>query len=516
MVRLNAVTRLALVLLLMGVGLIVLVMVAQLYADLLVVSPWLANGVLVLVIGTLAGAIALAWSTFRQLRSVSRRKQARHRPVIPTDKIGAAQTTLQAVEQQLQQIQDEVTRQVLQERSQRLAEEWQGRSLRVVVFGTGATGKTSLVNAIVGRSAGTVAAPIGTTTETQSYPLRLRGLDRRITLIDTPGLSEMGALGSDREAAVRTLATEADLLLFVVDNDLRQSEYEVVRSLLAMGKRLILILNKIDLYPEADVVAILHQLQRRFQDSIATDDLVAIAAHPAPVQLESGEWLAPEPTLRPLLQRMAEVLRSSSEELIADTILLQSQRLNDDIRQQLSQERRRLAEQVIERFQWIGAGVIAVTPLPGVDLIATAAVNAKMVVDIGKIYGCELDLESGQVLARSLGKTLIGLGVLKGAIELFSLALQTNVATFIIGRAVQGVTAAYLTRIAGLSFITYFQQDQDWGDGGISEVVEQQFQLNQRDEFIKAFVQSAIAQVIPLLTEPVTDQSPPTPFRGSG
>ncbi len=36
------------------------------------------------------------------------------------------------------------------------------------------------------------------------------------------------------------------------------------------------------------------------------------------------------------------------------------------------------------RYQWIGAGVIACTPLPVVDMLATAAVNAQMVVEIGQ------------------------------------------------------------------------------------------------------------------------------------
>jgi hypothetical protein len=68
--------------------------------------------------------------------------------------------------------------------------------------------------------------------------------------------------------------------------------------------------------------------------------------------------------------------------------------------------------------------------------------------------------------------------------------------TFAVGKAIQGVTAAYLTRIAGKSFIEYFRHDQDWGDGGMTEVVQQQFQLTRKDEFVKAFVKDAIARVV--------------------
>ena len=91
---------------------------------------------------------------------------------------------------------------------------------------------------------------------------------------------------------------------------------------------------------------------------------------------------------------------------------------------------------------------------------------------------------------------MASLGIVKGALELFATALQFNLGTVIVGKAIQGVTAAYLTRIAGKSFIEYFRHDQDWGDGGMTEVVQRQFHLNRKDEFVKAFVQEAIERVV--------------------
>merc|ERR1712050_428093 len=105
-------------------------------------------------------------------------------------------------------------------------------------------------------------------------------------------------------------------------------------------------------------------------------------------------------------------------------------------------------------------------------------------------------MERGRELALSLTKTITSLGIVKGALQLFTTALQLNASTLIIGRAIQGTTTAYLTRIAGKSFIEYFRHDQDWGDGGMIEVVQHQFQLNHRNKFIKEFIQEAILQVV--------------------
>lgn len=467
-------------------------------------SPLLGNLLLLLLIVLIGGLVAAFVYYVLVLQKGEQRRGGRKRVTpaqIPAAKSDAASTTLQAVRQQVEQIQDEVTRQALLSRSREIEANLARGEIQVVVFGTGSAGKTSLVNAIMGRMVGQVDAPMGTTQVGETYCLRLKGLERKILITDTPGILEAGVAGTEREQLARALATEADLLLFVVDNDLRRSEYEPLRGLAEIGKRSLLVLNKTDLYTDEDKDSILARLRQRVLGFIAPNDVVAIAANPQSAQLETGETYQPEPDIIPLLRRMAAVLRAEGEDLIADNILLQSLRLGEEARKLIDSQRRRQADKIVERYQWIGAGVVSVTPLPVVDLLATAAVNAQMVVEIGRVYGCELNMERGRELALSLGKTIAGLGIVKGAIQLLSTALQLNVATFIIGRAIQGVTAAYLTRIAGKSFIEYFRHDQDWGDGGMTEVVQQQFQINRRDEFIKVFIQEAIAKVV----KPITD-----------
>ncbi|MCY7283458.1 MAG: DUF697 domain-containing protein, partial [Cyanobacteria bacterium CAN_BIN43] len=454
-------------------------------------SPVLANALavlLLLLVLALLGAIAYYFTLFL------RPKQRRSLPKAPVEKTEAATANLQAVRQQVNQIQDEITRQALLERTREIEENLSRRELRVVVFGTGSAGKTSIVNAMIGRIVGQVGAPMGTTTLGETYRFRLKGLDREVQITDTPGILEAGIAGTERDRIARQLAAEADLLLFVLDNDLRQSEYDPLRTLVEIGKRSLILFNKTDLYPVDEQAAILERLQQRVRSFTQPADIVAIAANPQTLRLNNGELFQPEPNIVPLLRRIAAVLRAEGEDLVADNILLQSQRLGEETRQLIDAQRLRQAEKIVDRYQWIGAGVVSATP-PVVDLLATAAVNAQMVVELGKVYGCDINLERGKELAISLAKTLVSLGVVRGAIEIFSIALQTNIGTFLIGRAIQGATAAYLIRIAGKSFIEYFRRDQDWGDGGMSQVVQEQFRLNQRDEFVKVFVKEAIARI---------------------
>lgn len=479
----------------------------QLYINIAWSAPPLLANVVVLLLILLLALLITAFIYYGVMfwRSQNRPKRPKPKIKLPEAKTEAAAENLRAIKKQVKQIEDEVSRQALLSRSREIETNLSKRNLQVVIFGTGSSGKTSLINALMGRMVGTVSAPMGTTEVGETYELKLKGLEREILITDTPGILEAGVAGTEREQLARQLATEADLLLFVVENDLLQSEFVPLKALAEIGKRNILVLNKIDLYSDEDKEKILARLRERVRSFISTSDVVTVSANPRAVKLETGEIIQPEPDVMPLIRRLANILRAEGDDLMADNILLQSQRLGEEARKIIDAQRHRQADKVVERYQWISAGVIAVTPLPVVDLLATAAVNAQMVVEIGKIYGCDLNMERGRELALSLGKTLASLGIVKGAIELVSRALQLNIATYLVGKAIQGVSAAYLTRIAGKSFIEYFRQNQDWGDGGISEVVQRQFELNKKDEFVKAFVQEAIAKVV----QPLTQNPPP-------
>ncbi|MFP4221375.1 MAG: YcjF family protein [Phormidium sp.] len=461
-------------------------------------SPFLANLLLLLLIVLLAVLIGglVYYLRLLWMPSASGKGSVRPPVTLPEKKSDAASVNLKAVRSQVEQIQDEVARQALKARSQAIESNLSQGNLQVVVFGTGSAGKSSVVNAILGRVVGRVSAPMGTTTVGETYTLNLPGLEREILITDTPGILESGIEGNERGEVARQWATEADLLLFIVDNDLRQSEYEPLQVLAEIGKRSIVAFNKSDLYAEGDREVILARLRARLRGIVPPSDIVAIAANPPVVRLATGEAFTPDPEIMPLIRRIVAVLRAEGEDLLADNILLQSQRLGDEARRLLDGQRRRQGMKIVDRYQWIGAGAIAITPLPGVDLLATAAVNAQMVVELGKVYGCELNLERGRELALSLGKTLASLGIVKGVVQLVATGLQFHVGTLVIGKAIQGVSAAYLTRIAGKSFIEYFRQDGDWGDGGITEVVQRQFELTRKEEFVKAFLKDAVARVV--------------------
>ncbi len=501
----------------LGVLLTAVSSLGQLYGAIALISPLLAQAAIALISLALAAAVGiLAYYSWLFLRP--KRKRIVTLPQSP-DQVAAV--SLQAVQQQVSQIEDEIARQALAARSQVLSarlrgqmggqidEQSSGSTFQIVVFGLGSAGKTALVNALLGEMAAPVAATLGTTQSAQTYRievpdlsrsslsgLKARSQDKAAVLItDTPGLLEASALGEARSQAAKALAAAADLLLFVIDNDLHRVEYEQLVTLVGMGKRLLLVFNKRDRYLPAEREQILQRLQERTHQLLNREDVVMVAAYPSSAQLPDGSRVQPDPEITDLVERMLSILRQEGTDLIVSNLLLQSQQLGEEARSLLSIQRQQQAETIVDRYQWIGAGVLAATPLPVIDMLATAAVNAQMVVELSRVYGVEVSIEEAKALAVSLAKTMAALSLAKGTMKLLAVGLQANVATAIASKLLQGVSAAYLTRIAGKSFMVYFQANQDWGDRGIQAVVEQQYQLNRRDAFVKQFLHSAIEKM---------------------
>lgn len=140
---------------------------------------------------------------------------------------------------------------------------------------------------------------------------------------------------------------------------------------------MLLVLNKCDLRGEEEERRLLAQLRGRCKGLLGSEDVMSCSAAPQSVPRPGKRPLQPPAEVDNLLRRLALVLHADGEELLADNILLQCRHLGDTGRQLLDRQRQQEARQCVDRYSWISGGVVAATPLPGVDLLGTAAVNAK-------------------------------------------------------------------------------------------------------------------------------------------
>ncbi|MFM7696214.1 MAG: Era-like GTP-binding protein, partial [Vulcanococcus sp.] len=246
---------------------------------------WLVGPTLLLLFG--GGALLLVqllWPWWQASRRGAGPKAAAG-VVAPGNRQEAAQQNLAAIDQLLERIRDDVQREALRQERQRVAAELERGDLVVVVFGTGSAGKTSLIRALLKDVVGEVGAAMGSTDDCRRYRLRLSNLPRGLQLVDTPGILEAGSAGQEREQRARGQAAQADLLLLVVDGDLRNAEQEVFDALARLGKRLLLVLNKCDLRGQEEERRLLALLRRRGQGRIAPEDVVPASAAPQSVPM---------------------------------------------------------------------------------------------------------------------------------------------------------------------------------------------------------------------------------------
>ena len=118
---------------------------------------------------------------------------------------------------------------------------------------------------------------------------------------------------------------------------------------------------------------------------------------------------------------------------------------------ELEQLRRERFRSLLKRSQWIVAGVVIASPVPSVDLLAVAVVNGLMVKEMAQIWSCPWSSDVLQVVARQLGTAALGQGVVEWSGQALLGMAKLDGGTWLAAGMLQGLSAAYLTRVVGAS-----------------------------------------------------------------
>ncbi len=422
----------------------------------------------------------------------------------PEDVVKAAEVQAEKAEGVISLVKDESARLDLQHELAAIRADRQARRFHVVVFGTGSAGKTSLINALLGREVGKTDPLIGTTRHGETHTQTIDGVDGTVVLTDTPGLSEIGSGGLDREREARDLAARADLLIFVVDHDLIRSEYEPLIALARQGKRSILALNKCDRLSDSDRADILAKLRQRLSGVVPSADIVAVSASPRPTLVRitnadgttSNVYEVEPASVDALEDRIAALLEREGDSLRAGNLLLRAHLIGKRAQDVLARERDIRAQSVVDKFQWMTAATVFTNPIPALDLMATAAVQYQMISELAAVYGVELTTAHLRMIGTQMVQMLLKLGMVEATTSLVAGLFKSTMVGYAAGGAVQCVSMAYLTHISGLTFREYFSRGQNWGDGGMQAALVRQFDLNSRAEFLQEFAKQAFDKVI--------------------
>jgi GTPase len=393
--------------------------------------------------------------------------------------------------------------------------------IHIAVFGMVGRGKSSLLNALIGRKVFEAGALHGVTRSYQvaqwevsresfgdpEHPIlraALPGMAKsQIQLIDTPGIDEVG--GEARELLAKEVAEQSDLLLFVVSGDITKVEYQALAQLREVGKPMVLVFNKVDQYPESDRDSIYEKIcSDRVKQLLSRDEVVMAAASPLvpnatrgadgriSVKMEPGLPMVDE-----LKLKILEILHREGKSLVA----LNSMLYADDVNEQLVKRKMEIREQEANQVIWNGvmakAIAVAINPITVLDIVSSAAVDVAMILAMSKLYGIEMTQRGAIDLLKSVGVAMggitagelladLGLSSLKGLLGLASgatggMALVAYAPVAIMQGAVAGVSSYGIGQVIKV----YLSNGASWGEHGPKSVVSEILQSLDQDSILR-------------------------------
>ncbi|HEY9654288.1 MAG TPA: GTP-binding protein, partial [Crinalium sp.] len=389
--------------------------------------------------------------------------------------------------------------------------------VRVAVFGLVSRGKSAVLNALLGQkllptgplngvtqapqaiywspggtveSATTTAGTIALASDTNSLT---------VELIDTPGLDEID--GQARAKMAQDIARQADLILFVVAGDITRTEYQALCDLRQAQKPLLLVFNKVDLYPDQTRQAIYQNLQQlaakhvgsmKLQSLLSANEIVLVAADPAPLQIRvespdgriTYEWEAPPVEIDRLKHKILAILRQEGRTLLALNALFQARDAEAALASKILDVRNADAEALIWKFARYKAIAVGINPIAVVDLLGGAVADLAMIRALSELYGLPVNrhearklwqtifLSSGSLLVSELGSgLLLGLGK-SAAAAAAGIETSTSFSAYAGTAIVQGGIAGYGAYAVGRAVQVYLEQGCSWGPQGSNTVIQ--------------------------------------------
>jgi len=363
--------------------------------------------------------------------------------------------------------------------------------IHIAVFGRVSVGKSSLLNALLGKDAFSVSVLHGETKTTDFHAWEEYS-DGGLYLIDTPGINEIA--GEDRERMAHEVATRADLVLFVIDSDLTDVEFRALKTVAASHRPTILVVNKADRYTDKEKQQLKTVLEERTQGVLEAENIIfttAQASRQTVIYIDAAGNEQESVRVRPvdvhaLKIRLWDIIESEGKTLAALNASLFASNLSEEVGKRILVVKHELGLKTIHTYCIAQGVAVALNPIPIADLIAAAAIDAGMIVHLSRLYGLPMSKsEAGDLLKTISGQMIVLIGT-TWAVHLVAtvLKLGTGGLSVLLTGATQGAVAWYSTLVVGRVAEKWLANGKSWGEMGPKFTVEQILDSLDRDSVI--------------------------------
>ncbi|MBE9154940.1 YcjF family protein [Cyanobium sp. LEGE 06113] len=160
-------------------------------------------------------------------------------------------------------------------------------------------------------------------------------------------------------------------------------------------------------------------------------------------------WSPQATSLQRLLAPLATQLGRRAAALRHDRQLRGLRNLHDRWQVELEALRRQRFISLQQRTQWLVAAGVVAAPLPSLDLVVLAVANGLMLQEMARLWQCPWTAEQLRAAALELGRASLALGVVEWSTQMLASLIKLHGATWLVGSAIQALSAAYLTRVVG-------------------------------------------------------------------
>jgi small GTP-binding protein len=366
--------------------------------------------------------------------------------------------------------------------------------IKIAAFGLVSRGKSAVLNSLLGEKILQTGPLHGVTQWPRSVCWQPN--DQVIVeLIDTPGLDEIK--GTARAQMAQEVSLQADLILFIVSGDITRTEYQALLELRQAQKPLILVFNKIDLYPDTDLSKIYQNLQilgagNPQSPPLLPDEIVMIAAEPSPIQVRveqidgsvSYEWETIPPQVEELKRTILQILNREGRSLLALNALIQTRDGEANIVKKTFAWRQQEAENIIGQFSKYKALAIGLNPVAFLDILGGLITDLALIRSLARLYGLPMTSYEASKLLKTILFSCGGLLLSElGSSFLFGLGKSTtvltgsdnfmNVSTYATSAIAQASLAGYGAYSVGKAAQIYLENGCTWGQLGASTVIQE-------------------------------------------
>ena len=262
------------------------------------------------------------------------------------------------------------------------------KKIRIGIYGKSGVGKSSILNALLNKNVFKTDIINGSTQkiEVAEWVLKNQKLNS-IELLDFPGFDFCNINFSQN---IYSQINNTELILFAVAGDLNRNELKKINSFISNGKKIIIILNKIDIWKEKELNEILKNINLKMPKNLKI-----------PIILNSGTNI--KNCILETINLHGETLLTLNSLQLADSLFLK-------IKKQRLKRRKKEAQSTIGKFATLKASGVALNPLIFVDIAGSFALDTALISELSKIYGLSLKGNSARKIIEKISINNLFLG----------------------------------------------------------------------------------------------------------